>query len=605
MSRLALLVAVAAVVSCRGGTSAPVVPVRATQAPAYVAGGAGVTDATLKDLLGRHWEWTMQADPIWATELGDRRFDTELQDRSAAGYAARRKARDAFLEEAGLLSTHGLNPADQETLQLFRDLLTASQGTDVCAEETWAVGISDNPAVEWNKIVEHHPIEKPAHVDSYLERVKKIASRIDDVTANLRRGLAAGRTANAETVRRVLVILDGQLAKPAAEWPILSEVKAKLSILPDPAAQAVAARSLEETIDQGIRPALQRYREALVEIQPRARSGDKAGVGAMTDGAACYEASARYQLGVDRKPAELHQLGLDELARIHAEMRVLGKKLFGTDDLAAIMKRLRTDPKLRFETAAEVEEKAKTSLAAAKAKMAASFGVLPKADCVVTRIPDYEAPFTTIAYYSQPHADGSKPGEYYINVYQPETRPRFEAEALAYHESIPGHHLQIAIAQELPEVPAFRKHSGFTAFVEGWGLYTERLADEMGLYSGDLDRMGMLSYDTWRAARLVVDTGLHAMGWSRERAVSFMNENTPLAPNNIDNEVDRYINWPGQALAYKVGQLEIRRLRAWAQGELGDKFSLKGFHDAVLTRGAVSLPLLEAQVKAWVARTAR
>jgi len=217
-------------------------------------------------------------------------------------------------------------------------------------------------------------------------------------------------------------------------------------------------------------------------------------------------------------------------------------------------------------------------------------------------MPAHEAPFSTIAYYRQPTVD--RPGIYTINTYAPTTRPRYEAEVLAYHESIPGHHLQIAIAQELDELPAFRRHDGQTVFVEGWALYTERLSDEMGLYSGDLDRLGVLSFDAWRASRLVVDTGIHHKGWSREQAERFMAENSPLALNNISNEVDRYITWPGQALAYKTGHVEIRRLRADAERRLGDRFDLSGFHDVVLGGGAVSLPVLRANVEAWVAARA-
>jgi uncharacterized protein (DUF885 family) len=214
----------------------------------------------------------------------------------------------------------------------------------------------------------------------------------------------------------------------------------------------------------------------------------------------------------------------------------------------------------------------------------------------------HEAPYSTIAYYRQPAKDGSRPGEYMINTYLPETRPRYEAEALAFHEAVPGHHLQIAIAQELKGIPEFRKHEGVTSYVEGWALYTERLADEMGLYSSDIDRIGMLSYDAWRACRLVVDTGLHAKGWSRQQAIDYMFENSVLAKNNIENEVDRYITWPGQALAYKVGQLEILKLREEAKQKLGDKFDIRAFHDVVLRNGAVALPVLRQQVEAYIAQ---
>lgn len=212
----------------------------------------------------------------------------------------------------------------------------------------------------------------------------------------------------------------------------------------------------------------------------------------------------------------------------------------------------------------------------------------------------HEAEHSTIAYYREPAADGSRPGRYYINTAHPETRPRYEAEALAFHESIPGHHLQIAIGQERADLPTFRRYGGFTAYIEGWGLYTERLSDEMGLYTAELDRIGVLSFDGWRAARLVVDTGMHALGWSRDRALDFMIEHTAIAPNNVGNEIDRYITWPGQALAYKIGQLELLRQRAVASERLGPAFDIRGFHDAVLTESSLPLSVLGGVVGRWV-----
>jgi uncharacterized protein (DUF885 family) len=297
---------------------------------------------------------------------------------------------------------------------------------------------------------------------------------------------------------------------------------------------------------------------------------------------------------------EIHRIGLAELARIRAEMITLGKRLFGTDDLAVVQRRLRTDPKLFFATREEVEAKAAEALARADAAMPRWFGRLPKTLCHVKRVEGYEEKDTTIAYYRQPAVDGSRPGTYYINTYAPETRPRYEAEVLAFHESIPGHHTQIALAQEKTGIPEFRKHLGVTAYVEGWALYTERLADEMGLYSADLDRMGMLSFDAWRASRLVVDTGIHVMGWSREQAIRTMLDNTVLAENNVVNEVDRYIGWPGQALAYKLGQREIFALRHEAEQRLGARFDLRAFHDVVLANGAVSLAVLRGEVERWI-----
>jgi uncharacterized protein (DUF885 family) len=305
---------------------------------------------------------------------------------------------------------------------------------------------------------------------------------------------------------------------------------------------------------------------------------------------------------LDLSPDEIHRFGLEELRRIRAETERLGAQELGLGDFTAIQRRLRDDPALHFATRAQVEATAHGALARAAAAMPTFLNRPPRTPCVVKPIESFEEKDSTIAYYQPAAMDGTRPGTYYVNTSEPTTRPRFEAEVLAFHESIPGHHIQIALAQELADVPLFQRHLGVTAFVEGWGLYSERLADELGLYSDGLSRLGMLSFDAWRASRLVVDTGMHAMGWSRAQAIAFMRDNTPLADNNILNEIDRYICWPGPAVAYKIGQREILRLRAGAQARLGPRFDLRAFHDVVLGSGAVSLTVLRAQVDAWMAR---
>jgi uncharacterized protein (DUF885 family) len=311
----------------------------------------------------------------------------------------------------------------------------------------------------------------------------------------------------------------------------------------------------------------------------------------------------RVHTSLDMSAEEIHRLGLEQVAKFRHDLAELGQKVFGTSDIATIQQRLRADTSMHFRTGEEVESKAREALARANAAVPQWFGqVRPHARCEVKVMGMHEAPYSTVAYYRQPSADGARPGFYMINTWKPETRPRYEAEALAFHESVPGHHLQIAVAQEMKGLPEFRKHQGVTAFVEGWALYTERLANDMGLYSGDLDRMGMLSYDAWRSCRLVVDTGLHAMGWTRQQAIDYMMENSCLAENNIVNEVDRYLTWPGQALAYKLGQLEILKLRDEAHQRLGDTFDIREFHDVVLGSGAVALPVLDQQVRAWIAQ---
>ena len=275
----------------------------------------------------------------------------------------------------------------------------------------------------------------------------------------------------------------------------------------------------------------------------------------------------------------------------------LGSRLLGTKDLRDTLQALRKDKDLYFGSRDEIADVARASLARANDAIGEWFGRLPKAPCEVVVMPAHEEKHSTIAYYRDPAADGSRPGQYYINTYAPETRPRYEAETLAFHEAVPGHHLQLAIMQELTDLPAFRRFNGSTAYIEGWGLYTERLSEEMGLLSSEIGRFGVLSFDAWRASRLVVDTGIHALGWTRQRAIDFMAEHTALGLNNVENEVDRYISYPGQALAYKLGQLELLRLRAEARERQGDRFDIRRFHDAVLGDGALPLPVLRQVVE--------
>jgi uncharacterized protein (DUF885 family) len=565
----------------------------------------GVSAPELVALLNEHWAFAMRESPVWATRLGIHRFDDRLGDRSEQGYQRRRAKNRELLARAQQLDAAKLPEGDQVTLRLLVEELATSIKSEVCEYELWTLSPRNNPVTEWNQLHETHRVEQVEDGKNLLSRYREIPRVIDWDSDNLRRGAKRDLFANAESTRRVIAMVEKQLAQPFEEWPLLTPAKA-----PHPSWPAAALlgfqKSLRETVEREIKPAFERYLTLLkTEIAPKARGPEAEGVGALGLGKACYAAEIQRHTTLEKSADELHALGLREGERIDREMLELGKKLFKKYTLAEVLRTLRSDPKLYFTTEAEIVKAAEVSLARAKAKMPEWFGVLPKADCIVRKIPDYEAPFTTIAYYKQPNADGSKPGEYFVNVSEPQKRPRFEAEVLAVHESIPGHHLQIAIAQERGELPAFRKHSGATAFVEGWGLYTERLAQEMGLYSADLDRMGVLSFDAWRASRLVVDTGIHHKGWTRAQAEKYMLEHTALTELNVKNEVDRYITWPGQALAYKVGQLEIIALRRLAEEKLGKRFSLPKFHDAVLSGGAVTLPELRRQIESFIAASSR
>jgi uncharacterized protein (DUF885 family) len=403
-----------------------------------------------------------------------------------------------------------------------------------------------------------------------------------------------------ESVRRTVGQLDQELNKPSEAWAFM--LPSKIEHKDWPAEELASFRTqVKQSVEERIRPAVARFRDVLRdEVLPRGRVGTREGLSGLPDGAACYRANIHGHLSSARAPEELHALGLAQIAESDRQLAALGKKLFKTRTLADTLTHLRDDKSLYFESREEILQAAEQALAAAKAELPKWFSMLPKAECIVREIPAHEAPYTTIAYYQAPNYDGSKPGEYYVNTYRPETRTRYDFRALTHHESIPGHHLQLALAQELGAIPLYLKLSGSTAFVEGWALYTERLGDEMGLYTSDFDRIGMWSYDAWRGARLVVDTGLHALGWTRERAEKFMLEHTALTKENISNEVDRYLSTPGQALAYKVGQLEILSLRAQARQALGERFDIRTFHAVVLGAGAVSLPVLRGRVEAWI-----
>jgi uncharacterized protein (DUF885 family) len=569
---------------------------------------AGVSDATLRGVLADHWEFMMRWAPTYATTLGDHRYDAVLAPGDEAAIARMHGERDALIARLAALDPAPLGDVDRVTYQLLRGALEADRGQDVCRFWEWNVASdSQSPLGQLSYLVESHTVKAPTDAKNLIARLGQGAKLFDDSIANLGAGLASGRVASAERVRRAIEQADNELAKPLDGWAMMTPAWASVTGQ-DPWPEGERDRlyaQLRTVVSSQIVPAVVRYRDFLRDrVLPNAR-GEQEGIGALPDGDACYRASIEVQIGILMTSDELHQLGLSEIARTDRELAELGAKVLGAASLAETIAKLRTDRSLYFETREQILAAAQHSLDAAKAAIPQFFSLLPKADCVMRETPAYEAPFSTVAYYREPHYDGTKPGEYFVNTYKPETRSRYELEALTWHESIPGHHLQIAIAQELGALPAFRKLGGSTAFVEGWALYTERLADEMGLYTADLDRLGKLSFDAWRAARLVVDTGIHAMGWTRVQAEAFMREHTALTEINITNEVDRYIGWPAQALAYKVGQLEIFKLRDEAQQQLGDRFDLKAFHAVVLGAGAVTLPVLDERVRAWITSQAR
>jgi uncharacterized protein (DUF885 family) len=322
----------------------------------------------------------------------------------------------------------------------------------------------------------------------------------------------------------------------------------------------------------------------------------------LPDGARRYEMLIGVFTSLDLGADEIHRIGVEEATgSLREEFAEIGEDAFGIADAAKVIDRLRSDPALRYSTEGEMLEHARLIIERAWRAVPPWFGVMPKASCEVVPVPTGLAPSMPSAYYGVGAPDGSRPGRYYLNTHQPETRTRFDAEAVAHHEAIPGHHFDRTLASELTDIPRFRRYAADIAHAEGWGLYAERLADEIGLYSSPVDRLGMVSSDAWRAIRLVVDTGIHHLGWTRGQAIDFFTEHAPVTPETIAGEIDRYIAMPGQALAYKMGQREIFRLREKARAEMGDRFTYPGFHDVVLTNGSVPLAVLGRLVDDWIA----
>jgi uncharacterized protein (DUF885 family) len=554
----------------------------------------------LADLAARYWDLLMESSPTSATLIGDHRFDDRIEDPS-------REEEDRFIAalQGVVAAAEALDPATLDATEaVTRQVLIFEAGTQAEGLLSRAAEYLVDPMLGPHMdLVTYIPQMTPVtaeHAHAYVVKASRLGAAFDHAVDRLRDGVANGRTPPRVAVEKVLGQLDAYLASPVEKDPFLA-----IQPPADMTDGHVAGwrRAMQEQVEQVVRPGLARYRAAIAaEVLPAARPPEKSGICWIPDGEEVYHRAVHRYTSLGLEPGLIHQIGLDGIAELGQEYRELGGKALGTTDLTEIYHRLRHDPALRFETAAQIKAQAEASLARANAVVPEWFGVLPKTPCVLLEVPEVGAEDAPLAFYLPPAADGSRPGTFFINLTEPTTRTRYESEALAFHESVPGHHFQLALAQEMENLPLFRRHALATAYVEGWGLYCERLADEMGLYSGDLERMGMLSFDSWRYGRLVVDTGLHALGWSRQQAIDYLTANSPQAPNNIENEVDRYIGWPGQALAYKIGQREILRLRAEARRGLGSDFDIKGFHDTVLTCGPVPLGVLGDLVRKWAKR---
>lgn len=558
----------------------------------------------LSALSDRFWDAYLSWNPLQATYLGEHRLSDRVRDISPSGRNNRRREVRALADALAAIDLASLPPGNRLTHLALDHQLSAEVAEQTCDLEVWVVDHREGFQLDFLNIVGAQPLETPVDGERMIRRWNAFADYIDDYISNLRTGLETGRVAARPSVNRTIVQLEALLERPVEEWPIYAPAGTRLDAWPEGTRHDFRA-GIREAASERIQPAYARLRDFLRdELYPHSRTGAEVGLSSLPGGSDCYEAMIRTFTTLDLTPAEIHARGLAELEKVHEELRTLGREALGAADLKELQQRLRSDPEMYFRWPGEIVQQAEEAYQRAALVMPDWFGTPPQTEMVIRPIPLYEAPQSQLAYYREPAPDGSRPGTYYVNTYRPEIRPRYQADVLSFHEAIPGHHLQTSIAQEVEGLPEFRKHLGSIAFVEGWGLYAERLADEMGLYADDLSRIGLASYDAWRASRLVVDTGIHAFGWTREEAVDFVRENTLLAEVNIENEVDRYITSPAQALTYKLGQLEISRLRREAEARLGEAFSIAEFHDRVLENGALSLPALGDAIESWLAETA-
>ena len=552
----------------------------------------------LSQLAQDYWDLELARSPTGGLFVGDYRYADRMEDLSREAEDDMIDRLEAVASAARAIDTTELSSDERVTQGVMIEEAESAADELRSRLEEFAVDPSGGMHVTLLQLVSQIAAPTPEVADALVTKWSRLGTAFDQAVERLRQGVANRRTPPRVSVEKSIAQIDAYLGSNVDRDPF--------TLLSPPQEfgdddTATWRDRLRDQVTGVIRPAYERYRNALRnEVLPAARPEDRSGVKWLTDGEEIYPRAIRRHTSLDLPPHEIHQIGLDEIDHLGNEYRELGDLTLKTTDLGEIYTRLREDPALKFRSAEEVRDSARSAMERALERIPDWFGRLPVTKCVMADVPQPGAEDAPLAFYLPPAADGSRPGTFFVNTTAPTTRTRYESEALAFHESIPGHHLQLAISQELDDIPQFRKHAMVTVYAEGWGLYTERLADEMGLYTDDLARMGILSFDSWRAGRLVVDTGIHTLGWSRQEAIDYLAANSPQAVNNIENEVDRYIGWPGQALAYKIGQREIFRLRSEAQRRLGDRFDIKDFHDVVLGSGLVPLPILGELVEEWI-----
>lgn len=566
------------------------------------AGPALADDAAISKLASDYDAWLLAEDPITAGRQGDRAALSKLPEVTPAADARRLAALKTFQARLAAIPAQGLS--DNAALNRGYMAWELESRVGQIQFDTARMPVSSDGGFEdvLNYVASTTPMRSMADAEAWIARLEALPGYYRDNVANARRGIKTGFTQPKPTIDIILARAKAAAAAPVADDPLLRPFR----IVPDGVdlMRWAAAKTVAETVvREKIRPVQREFATFIeTEYAPAARKG--LGVRVTPGGEAFYRFAVKDFTTTDKTPDEVFALGESEVARIRAQMLVIMKETGFTGDLPAFIAMLRKDPKFYAKSRQELLEKASEIAKRIDDKLPGYYGVLPRLTYGVRPVPpEIEAAYTTGRYF-QGSPDQGVAGGYMVNTYALDQRPLYELPALTAHESVPGHHLQIALAQELKDVPMFRREGGVTAFVEGWGLYSEKMAGDMGIYRDAYERFGQLSYEMWRACRLVADTGIHWKGWDRKQAEACFLENTALAPLNITVEVDRYISWPGQALAYKIGELKFLELKARARARLGERFDIRKFHDAVLLAGPLPMSMLDARIDAWIAAEA-
>lgn len=551
----------------------------------------------LHAIFDREWDWQLQQNPTFASELGDRRWNDLWPDVSLAAIEDRHRHHMAVIDELKRINRGELTPADQLNYDLF--LKQLEMDVEEYRFHWYLIPLNQRGGIQTSsELGDALRFTTVKDYEDWIARLNRFGEHMQQTMALMRQGIREHMLLPGIIMQRI----PGQIEKQIVSDPTQSAFYKPLQHMPESFSAAERERlqqAAQKAISQTVVPAFRTFHQFFVdEYLPACPK--EVGIWKLPNGDAMYRFFVRRFTTTNMTPEQVHQVGLNEVKRIRAEMEKIKAQVGFQGSMQQFFNFLRTDPQFFYHDPQDLFRAYQVQCKTIDPNLVKVFRMLPRTPYGVEPIPAITAPDTTAAYYRQLAADGSRAGTYFVNLYKPESRPKWEITALTLHESVPGHHLQIALSFEQGDIPKFRRYGSYDAFVEGWALYAESLGNDMGLYDNPYSKFGELSYDMWRAVRLVVDTGMHSMKWTRQQAIDFFMENAPRAELDIVNEIDRYIAWPGQALGYKIGQLTIQDLRAKASQQLGPKFDLKEFHEVVLRNGALPMDVLQSEVGAWI-----